>query len=310
MSRIPFGFASRLYHRDIVGRGLLEGTRKRYQTEFQRFLTYCEQQQITDLRKVNEQTISQYVTFLKDKKFSTSTISCSINVVRHLFALLYARGYLLVNPFERMDFRIRKTYEERVILTEQEINHLFKSIPLENPFGIRDRALFELLYVTGMRVSEAVHLTIADVDFRQNEIFIACGKGRKDRIVPFGEVCKKYLYQWIKQDRPHYLKENQKTVFIDSAGKPLSRGKVATLLRKYIDYARLEKHITPHALRHSCATHLLYHGADIRYVQELLGHESIQTTTVYLHEMGEHLKKIFRMYHPRENELYDERELE
>ena len=167
----------------------------------------------------------------------------------------------------------------------------------------------ELLYVAGLRNSEVVHLDVEDVDFSLNEVLIREGKGNKDRIVPLGQICKRFLWNWVKEARAWFLssKQDSGALFINRRGERIASSTVRYLLKRHLQEAGIRKPgVTPHSIRHSCATHLLMHGADIRYVQELLGHDSLDTTVVYTPQIADGLKRMHRMYHPRENELYRE----
>lgn len=178
------------------------------------------------------------------------------------------------------------------------------SIVTKTGFGARDRAIFELMYVTGIRIGEVQNLNIDDIDFSLKEITIREGKGDKDRIVPLGSVAEDYINLWIKRGRKG-VKASQRALFINSLEGRLKVGRIRAIFDKYLQLNNLEnKGFTPHSIRHSCAIHLLQNGADIRYVQELLGHESIETTAGYTKSMIKSLKKLHKTYHPRENELY------
>ena len=156
----------------------------------------------------------------------------------------------------------------------------------------------------------SIRLDVADVDFAQDQVFIKCSKGRKDRVVPLGRVAKEYLLSWVNKARAWFsVSEIESAMFLNQHGRRMPRSNVKALLGKYMRAAGISrKRLSLHSIRHSCATHLLENGADIRYVQELLGHESIETTAAYAQGVAQGLKKMHKMYHPRENELYPEGE--
>jgi len=162
------------------------------------------------------------------------------------------------------------------------------------------------MYVTAIRIGEVQNLDIDDIDFSLKEITIRLGKGDKDRIVPLGSVAEDYINQWIFRGRKG-VKTHQRALFINRNNERLKASRIRHLFNHYLKLSDLDNRgFTPHSIRHSCATHLLQNGADIRYVQELLGHESIETTVGYTKDMIKSLKKLHKTYHPRENELYPE----
>ena len=197
-----------------------------------------------------------------------------------------------------------------MILTEDEMSRLLDSIDTITGFGLRDRSLFELMYVTGMRVGEIVRLDVEHIDFSLNEVFVTKSKNRKERIVPLGGVAKRFLEKWVKEVRSYFLtgcKDDPKALFLSDKGMRISGSAIRYRLKRGLKIAGIEKKgVSPHSLRHSCATHLLAGGADIRLVQELLGHESIETTAAYTKEIVKELKRVHKMHHPRENRLYVE----
>jgi site-specific recombinase XerD len=164
------------------------------------------------------------------------------------------------------------------------------------------------MYLTGLRLGEVVRLEVADVDFSLGQLFIRSGKGRKDRVVPLGHLAAQYLAQWVHTGRKGFIRnEAEKALFLNRGGRKLPSANLRHWFAKYLKAAGITREgLTPHSIRHSCATHLLETGADIRYVAELLGHQSLQTTSDYTRGVAEGLKKMHRMYHPRENELYPE----
>jgi site-specific recombinase XerD len=217
---------------------------------------------------------------------------------------------IISNPMEQTDIYIREKSGIKVILTENEMELFLASIDTSTGYGLRDRALFELMYVTGMRISEVCRLDVGHIDFSLNEVFVKKSKNRKDRIVPLGRVAKRYLEKWVKEIRAYFfkmVKDDPEALFLSGVGLRIAAGTIRYRLNKYLELAGITKReITPHSIRHTCATHLLSGGADIRFVQELLGHESIETTVSYTKGVVAGLKKVHRMHHPRENQLYIE----
>jgi integrase/recombinase XerD len=216
------------------------------------------------------------------------------------------RDLIMRNPMELVEVYIRENAGIKVVLSVDEMKKMLDGIDLHTGYGFRDRTMFELLYVTGMRCGELVDLCVSDIDFSLNEALIRQGKGRKDRIVPIGSVCREFLFTWIGKMRDWFVTgEDKGVVFMNKRGGKLACSTVNYRLKYWLKHAGIEKEgVSPHSIRHSCATHLLEAGADIRYVQELLGHASIETTVVYTRTTVENLRKVHKMFHPRENELF------
>ncbi|MBC7106013.1 MAG: tyrosine recombinase, partial [Firmicutes bacterium] len=184
------------------------------------------------------------------------------------------------------------------VLTVGEVDRLLAQARPSTPTGLRDRAMLELLYATGLRVSELVELRLADVNLAQG--YVRClGKGQRERVVPFGSVAAAHLRSYLAEVRPRLAGRRNPYLFVNRRGRPLSRQALWKLIRKYALRAGIAKTIGPHVLRHSFATHLLENGADLRTVQELLGHADISTTQIYTHVSAAHLREVYARAHPR-----------
>ena len=295
-----------------AGRNLCETTINRKLLELNRFFMYLSKElNKTDLREITSVDIEDYILNLKDAGFSSTTQVINRTMLKELFYTLHIHDLILKNPMEIFDLYLKEKAGVKVILTIDEITGFLNSIQTHTGFGLRDRTIFELLYVTGMRRSELTSLDVEDIDFSLNEVFIRQAKGRKDRIVPLGEICRKFLQKWIKTARKWFVKKKDTGIlFLSCKGNRLAPSTIRSILKKRLKQSGINKKgVSPHSFRHSCATHLLINGADIRYVQELLGHESIETTVLYTRNIVENLKKIHKMYHPRENELYKEEDI-
>jgi integrase/recombinase XerD len=301
--------AIQLLKEHYVSRGLTQGTVDRKLAEFYRFGAYMSSgSEAKDLRELTDKDLENYLLFLKAKGFSPSTQIHARTLLKDLFYTLMLNELILTNPCDLLDVCIREVAGVKVILSIAEMKKLLESIPTHTGYGFRDRCIFELLYMTGMRLGELLNLNVDDVDFSQEEVLIRQGKGRKDRIVPLGKVVKEYLLRWTQEMRGWFVKgKDPGLLFLNSKGGRLAKSNVGQHLRCYLKGAGITKEgVSPHSFRHSCATHLLLNGADVRYVQELLGHESVETTVEYTKGVVENLKKMHKMYHPRENELYRE----
>ena len=297
-----------LFNKYLIGKGLKNETIRRKTLEVKRFYSYLTEKMISDVRDVNDNTVEYYFIFMNEKGLSESSKTTALCSLRDFFFALKRNDKILIDPFEKLEISFKEKAGFKVALSEDEMNRFLKSIDTKTGYGLRDKALFEVMYIAGLRVMETVNLNIEDIDFNLNEILIRQGKGRKDRIVPIGKISKEYLEKWIKKARVWFIAEQEKgALFVNKEGGRLSDNTVRFLLKKYLKLAKIEKEgVSPHSIRHSCATHLIQHGADIRFVQSLLGHESIETTVTYTKVVVESLRKMHKRFHPRENEIFNE----
>lgn len=294
-----------LYKEDIKGKGLKESTIKEYICQIDKFNRFCAKNGIRDIRDITDKFIESYFEIVKESKYCAGSKKHAKVAVNSLFAFLYKEGYILTNPMEKVECRFEGEQTKRDCMSEEQVKLFLESIKPVSFEGIRDRTVFELMYITGMRVNELCNLSIDCVNLNADELLIQNGKGGKDRIVPIGAIARIYLNIWVKKIRGKYSLVDNKYLFVQRNGNRLRVATIDSIFKKYLERAGIkDKKYTPYCLRHSCATHLLEHGADIRFVQELLGHSSIKTTVIYTHQGIEHLKRIHKMYHPRENELY------
>lgn len=245
------------------------------------------------------------------RRYAPSSIKGIIFTLRHLFRYLYRNELILANPFDRLRIKIQTVKKVRECIGEEEMNEFLDSIELKGKLNIRDRALFEMMYETGLRVGEVTALDVTDIDLKSGKVFVREGKGRKDRVVPLGRNDLEYLKVYIKRARPLFLKnvgdkEETRALFLTQNGGRINTAAISYRLKKRFKDLGLRTHVTPHMIRHSFATHMLMHGADIKSVKEILGHSSMETTVMYTHVGVRSLKKLIKMYHPRENELYEE----
>lgn len=272
-------------------------------------------------KKLGDNTINSYMLDLEDffKTFNGSIESCtkkdilayisSINrlevstVNRHISSLKSFFNYLVdesiikVSPIEEIS-SLKKTKKLPKYLSISEVDKLL-NIPLNSEFDYRNKAMLELMYGTGLRVSELVSIEYSNIDF-ENSIIRINGKGKKERIIPLGEVASYYLKVYLSDYRSKLLKRNTyNQVFLNNHGKPITRQGFNYILENIRELTGIEKEITPHVLRHSFATHLLEGGADIRSIQEMLGHENISTTNIYTEVVNDVLRSNYEMYHNR-----------
>jgi integrase/recombinase XerD len=285
-------------HYLIVEKGLSNNTIEAYSHGLNRFLIHLREKGSHEIQNVDKFDVRAYLLELKKQGLSTKTIVRNLVAIRNFFRFLVQERILEVNPVEALGFpKVPKTLPE--ILTLKEVGRLLEQPDPQTPLGIRDRAMLEVLYATGVRVSELTRLPINQINLEGGYILVY-GKGSKERMVPMGNEAIKWVSLYLKTAREKLARgrENQ-SLFINRSGKGMSRQRFWRSLKEYGRRAGIRKRITPHLLRHSFASHLLEGGADLRSVQMLLGHVDISTTQIYTHVTGEKLKKIHQRYHPR-----------
>lgn len=283
-----------------VEKNASDHTLKSYKADIADFIIFAEQHGYTSgFDTVNHILIRTYLAELKKQDYSRRTMARRIAALRSFFRFLCRESKLETNPFHQVHTpKLEKRLPE--FLAETEINCLF-TLPTKNELGMRDLALLELLYATGIRVGELTGLNLYDIDLDTCFVLVY-GKGSKERIVPLGSKAKAALTLYLEQSRPVLCRKTGQThtkVFVNSKGGPLTDRSVRRIIDKYVDLLALNKHVSPHTIRHTFATHLLDHGADLRFVQELLGHVSLSTTQLYTHVTKEKLKSVYRQAHPR-----------
>ena len=249
---------------------------------------------------VQRAQIISYITRLKLQGRAAATIARKLAAIKAFYRFLVTENYLETDPSEAVEAGTKGVHLPKV-LTEQEVKALLEAPDLSTAEGLRDRALLEMLYATGMRVSEAVTVKIAGVNLALRYV-IAFGKGSKERIVPLGSVAVEYLQRYLEEARNNFLTEGQTDpgiLFLALGGHGLTRQRVWEIIRRYGSLAGIRKKLSPHMLRHSFATHLLDNGADLRSVQEKLGHADISTTQIYTHLTNKRLRAVYEKAHPR-----------
>ena len=236
--------------------------------------------------------LRRFLASLKSKQHKPRTLARKLSALRSFFRFLHREGHITQNPAQLLATpKLDKKLPE--FLTESEVMALVQAPPARSVFGARDRAILEALYSTGIRVSELVGLNVAHVDSIGNVIKVF-GKGKKERLVPIGDKALDAIGHYIKTRR-----HTAAALFLNKNGTRLSDRSVRTIVDKYIRLTSVTRHISPHALRHTFATHLLNRGADLRSVQELLGHVNLSTTQIYTHMTTEKLKSVYDKAHPR-----------
>lgn len=281
-----------------VERGLAKNTLESYKRDIKGYINYLKKKQIDDIQKANREEIVGYLTSLRDRGQAASSVSRSLASLRSFYQFMVQEGIMPDNSAQQVDPpRLEKKLPR--VLSFQEVENLLSQPTEKEPAGMRDKAMLELLYASGIRVSELVLLNT--VDFNPEVGFLRCrGKGMKERIVPIGSIAIKNVQEYITKCRSNLIKDNdEKSLFVNQHGRRLTRQGFWKILKKYAQKANLNGVITPHTLRHSFATHLLENGADLRSVQEMLGHSDISTTQIYTQITRRKIREIYDKAHPR-----------
>lgn len=282
-----------------IERGLSENSIFNYSFDIKKLMGWLDENQIqVSPLDVDENLIQEFIYQLA-KTVNPRTQSRIISGLKGFFNYLIFENYRKTNPLELIESP--KTGRKLPdTLSQSEIDKIINAIDLSTAQGERNRAIFETLYGCGLRVSELTNLKLSDLFFDEGFIQVT-GKGNKQRFVPIAKVTMKYISIYINQVRIHEspVKEHQDILFLNRRGKKLTRAMIFTLLKQLAEKAGVRKNISPHTFRHSFATHLLENGADLRAIQQMLGHESITTTEIYMHVDRKHLSDVLMKYHPR-----------
>ena len=285
-----------------IERGLSQNSISNYTMDLQKLAGYLEEHAIDDRPTgIGRNTVQQFIYDIA-KTVNPRTQARIISGLKGFFNYLVFEDYRDDNPMDLIETpKIGRKLPDT--LSEDEINQLITAIDLSKPEGERNRAILETLYGCGLRVSELINLKLSDLYFDEDFIMVT-GKGNKQRFVPISEINQKYINIYRKEIRVHLhiQKEHEDFVFLNRRGKQLTRAMIFTIVKRLAEAIGLKKSISPHTFRHSFATHLLENGADLRAIQQMLGHESITTTEVYMHVNRSHLANILKEFHPRKSE--------
>lgn len=282
-----------------IERNLAKNTQEAYLKDLTDFWDYLLSQKIQSPEQVDHQVLTAYARLLKQRKMAETSVARHFSSLRAYYKFLIMEGHLSEDPTQFLDSPKLPASLPK-ILNVEDIELLLNSIETDTPLGLRDRAMFELMYAAGMRVSEVCNITLEKILLDENLILIT-GKGNKERVVPLGGIAKKWLVEYIEHARPALEKGyfNDGIIFLNNKGRPLQRKGVWFILKKLAHKTGLNKPVSPHTFRHSFATHLLEGGADLRMVQEMLGHVDISTTQIYTHLDSTYLKEVHSSFHPR-----------
>ena len=269
-----------------------------YERDLKKMMRYFEgEQHITEVSRITETNLNSYMLYLENRHFAPSTVSRSVASMRAFFQYLTRERVIDKDPSEHLKPpKVEKKMPE--VLTVREVDLLLAQPSQETPKGSRDKAMLELLYATGIRVSELIHLTWPDVNLSMG--YITCRERDKERVIPFGSVARRALHHYLADARKVFVGDQETEVlFTNCSGKPMSRQGFWKILKGYAASAGIEKDITPHTLRHSFAAHLIQNGADVRSVQEMMGHSDISTTQMYVNMNVYNIRDVYAKTHPR-----------
>jgi integrase/recombinase XerD len=285
---------------DFLGleRGNSDATRVAYRNDVARLAEWALSKSIRDPRRLTAAHLRDFVYHLKDLGLAPTSIRRNVAGVRTWFAFLVGEGVLPADPSDRLELP-RRWRTLPAVLSPSEIDRLLAAPRQDDAMYYRDRAMLELAYGAGLRVSEWITLAVKDVQLEEHLVRIF-GKGGKERLVPFGRSALSAIAIYLRELRPRLERGQGKgLLFLNARGTPLSRMGAWKILRKHVEAAGIDRVVSPHTLRHSFATHLLEGGADLRAVQEMLGHADVSTTQVYTHVDREYLRSVHKQYHPR-----------
>ena len=273
-------------------------TRSAYAGDLAQLAAWLVAHEVASPEAITAPHLREFVYSLKDAGQGPATIRRRISAIRTWYRFLLAEGVVKADPSERLETP-KRWRELPDVLTAAEVDQLIAAVDLDETLAFRDRAMFELAYGAGLRVSEWIGLNVKDV-LLEDLVVRVFGKGGKERIVPIGRKAVGAVAVYLRELRPRIEKgAGAGRLFLNARGKPLSRMGAWKVLQKYVERSGLTKHVKPHTLRHSFATHLLEGGADLRAVQEMLGHSDISTTQLYTHIDREHLRQVHKQFHPR-----------
>lgn len=281
-----------------VEKGLSSNTVAAYQRDLAKFNAYAQKNRLS-LEKISRDNLVDFLAGLYRQKLESKTVARHLVTLRNFFRFAQIQELIAADPAQNLESpKIRRTLPGYLRL--EEVERLLEQPDPKTPQGLRDRAMLEVLYSTGLRVSELIGLSVTDLDTKVGSIR-CIGKGDKERIVPAGRKALGVTEKYLRDGRPKLLGKGQasKALFVNRRGQSLSRVGVWKILAAYGQQAGLRVALTPHMLRHSFATHLLERGADLRSVQLMLGHADISTTQIYTHVVEERLKQIYKAHHPR-----------
>ncbi|NLM52566.1 MAG: site-specific tyrosine recombinase XerD [Firmicutes bacterium] len=285
-------------HYLAVERGLSDNTLEAYNRDLCAFTAFLKQSGVTCFEEVKRNHVVGYIQHLQKNGKAASTLSRNLASIRSFYNFLFLEKRISENPTADLESpKIEKKLPR--VLSTQEVEILLEQPDCRQLGGLRDKAMLEVIYATGIRVSELMSLDVSDINLEAG--FLRCiGKGDKERIIPLGSVAARYVDEYLQKGRPKLVRSlSENALFVNQHGKRMTRQGFWKILKKYARQAGITKEITPHTIRHSFATHLLENGADLRSVQEMLGHADISTTQIYTQVTRRKLRDVYEKTHPR-----------
>ncbi len=280
-------------------KGLSVNTQLAYRRDLVKFDNYLKQEYAgVSLQDIKKYEIISFMSWQLDEGSAYSTLARTLSSIKTFFKFLILEGYMENNPTTDLETpKIKRKLPQ--VLSIEEVDMLMEQPKVVLPLGLRDRAMLELMYGTGIRVSELLSLHIEDINTTAG--FLRClGKGRKERIIPVNQTSINWVQRYLARSRSILVKSHlERTLFVNANGRKMSRQGFFKILSGYVKKSKINKEVTPHTLRHSFATHILENGADLRAVQEMLGHADISTTQIYTHLTRARLREVYQQYHPR-----------
>ncbi|MBO0436936.1 site-specific tyrosine recombinase XerD [Vagococcus fluvialis] len=284
-----------------IERGLSENTIQSYKRDLSQYFSFLDEKEISSWEQVDRYLVLDFLEFLRNEGKSSATIIRMVSSLRKFHQFLRQERMTDNDPMQHIDTP-KKTQRLPKTLSIKEVEKIIESPDTNDALGIRDRAILEVMYATGLRVTELITLKLDDLHLSLG-LLQTVGKGDKERIIPLGDVAIKWVNLYLEKSRPELLAKNKKDktniLFLNYKGEGFTRQGIWKNLKVYVTHAGIEKEVTPHTLRHSFATHLLENGADLRVVQELLGHADISTTQIYTHISKKRMADVYKTYFPR-----------
>ncbi|MDN5352208.1 MAG: integrase/recombinase XerD [Clostridiales bacterium] len=280
----------------IEHKKLSDNTVESYERDLKFFKNFLFEKNIQSFENVSYADLLSYINRLKAQGKANATLSRNITSIRNFYGFLHNNGYITHNPALELDAP-RSERKMPAVLSLQEVERLISSPDSKTAIGKRDKAMIELLYATGIRVSELVALNLSDINTTMG--YIRCRSGSKARVIPLGNMASKAVELYLEDGRGHLVNEDEEALFVNYSGNRISRQGFWKVIKRYSEAAGIEKSITPHTLRHSFALHLVQNGADLKAVQEMLGHSDLSTTQMYLEMSNVKIKEIYEKTHPR-----------
>ncbi len=294
------------YKVNMMTEGYSDRTIKSYIGYLMQFITYLKEKSVEKLSEVTPETVTQYHIFLASDRPGKGRLSIKSQNMKMIACIMFFRflvreKHYLYDPTSHIRVKDPPRRRVREVLSEREMIRLLNAPNPETTLGLRDKALLELYYSCGIRNTESRLLTVKDVDLQNRLVRIRHPKGGGDQVVPIGRVAAVYLDEYIRYGRPKLVKNDlEETLFLSHRGKPLTDDMPSHVVRKYAKVAKIRRKTDAHTLRHTCGTHLYDNGADIRCIQELLRHKSLDTTQIYIDIKASKLRKVLEKTHPRE----------